>query len=39
MTTAQSIYAEAGFREIDEYPEIENPPQFRSYYLYMEKKI
>ena len=39
MTTAQYIYAKAGFREIDEYPEIENPPQFRPYYLYMEKKI
>ena len=39
MTTAQYIYKEVGFREIDEYPEIETPPPFRPYYLFMEKKI
>jgi len=39
MTTAQYIYHEAGFREIDEYPEIETPLPLRPYWLFMEKKI
>lgn len=39
MTTAQFIYHEAGFREIDEYPEIETPPPLRAYWLFMEKVI
>jgi len=39
MTTAQFIYHEAGFREIDEYPEIETPPPLRPYWLFMEKEI
>jgi len=39
MTTAQYIYHEAGFREIDEYPEMETPPPLRTYWLFMEKEI
>jgi len=39
MTTAQYIYHEAGFREIDEYPETEVPPPLRPYWLFMEKNI
>ncbi|MFX0081641.1 MAG: GNAT family N-acetyltransferase [Candidatus Hodarchaeota archaeon] len=39
MTTAQYIYHKVGFREIDEYPEIETPPPLRPYWLFMEKMI
>jgi GNAT superfamily N-acetyltransferase len=39
MTTTQYIYHKAGFREIDEYPEIETPLPLRPYWLFMEKKI
>ncbi|MFX1530904.1 MAG: GNAT family N-acetyltransferase [Promethearchaeota archaeon] len=39
MTTAQYIYHQAGFREIDEYAEVETPLPWRSYWLFMEKKI
>ena len=36
--TAQHIYKSAGFKEIEEYPESEIPPEFRSYWMYMKKK-
>jgi N-acetylglutamate synthase-like GNAT family acetyltransferase len=39
MTTAQNIYHKTGFREIDEYPEIETPPPLRPYWLFMEKRL
>jgi len=35
---AQHLYRSAGFKERDEYPETEIPPDFRSYWIYMEKK-
>ena len=39
MIVAQHIYRKAGFREIDEYPEIETPPPLRPYWKYMEKNL
>ena len=36
---AHHIYKSAGFKERDEYPESEILPEFRQYYLFMEKKI
>ncbi len=35
---AQHLYRSAGFTERGEYPETEVPPDFRSYWIYMEKK-
>ena len=34
---AQHIYRSAGFKEREEYPESEIPPNLRSYWLFMEK--
>ncbi|MFW9939625.1 MAG: GNAT family N-acetyltransferase [Candidatus Thorarchaeota archaeon] len=39
MITAQYIYHQAGFREIDEYAEVETPLPLQPYWLFMEKKI
>jgi len=37
LTTAIHLYHSAGFYEIEEYPETEIPPEFRPYWLFMEK--
>jgi len=35
---AQHIYKSAGFKEIEEYPESQIPPDFRQYWMFMEKR-
>ena len=35
---AQHIYKSAGFEEIGEYPKSEIPPDFRQYWMFMEKR-
>jgi ribosomal protein S18 acetylase RimI-like enzyme len=35
---AQHIYKSAGFKEIEEYPESQIPPEYRQYWMFMEKK-
>jgi len=35
---AQHIYKSAGFKEIEEYPESQIPPDLRKYWMYMKKE-
>jgi GNAT superfamily N-acetyltransferase len=39
MVEAHTLYRSAGFREIDEYPEVEIAPQFRKHWVFMEKRL
>ncbi|MFH0850012.1 MAG: GNAT family N-acetyltransferase [Candidatus Bathyarchaeota archaeon] len=35
---AQHIYKSVGFKEIEEYPESQIPPDFKQYWMFMEKR-
>ena len=37
-SAAQHIYKSAGFKEIEEYPESEIPPEIKSYWMFMKRK-
>ena len=39
MTAAHGLYRSEGFREIEPYPESEIPDEFKSHWIFMEKRL